>query len=99
MWARVKGRTENALLRLPLKAYMFRPGLIEPMDGIRSKTPAYRVLYGLTKPLLPLLHWALPNQVLTTREIGQAMLAVARKGYAKQVMETRDIRAVLKGSE
>jgi uncharacterized protein YbjT (DUF2867 family) len=99
MWARVKGRTENALLRLPLQAYMFRPGLIEPMDGIRSKTPAYRLLYGLTKPLLPLLHWALPNQVLTTREMGQAMLAVARRGYAKQVMETRDIRAVLKGSE
>jgi uncharacterized protein YbjT (DUF2867 family) len=99
MWARVKGRTENALLRLPLKAYMFRPGLIEPMDGIRSKTPAYRLLYGLAKPLLPLLHWALPNQVFTTREIGQAMLAVARRGSAKQVMETRDIRAVLKGAE
>jgi uncharacterized protein YbjT (DUF2867 family) len=95
MWARVKGRTENALLQLPLKAFMFRPGLIEPLDGIQSKTPAYRVMYKLMKPLLPLLHWALPNQVLSTREIGQAMLAVARRGYEKRILETKDIRAVL----
>jgi uncharacterized protein YbjT (DUF2867 family) len=93
MWARVKGRTENALLRLPLKAYMFRPGIIQPLDGIKSKTPAYRILYGLMKPLLPLLHRALPNQVLTTREIGLAMLAVAKHGYEKRILETRDIRA------
>jgi uncharacterized protein YbjT (DUF2867 family) len=92
MWARVKGRTENALLRLPLKAFMFRPGLIEPLDGIQSKTRAYRVLYKLTKPLLPLLRWALPNQVLSTREIGQAMLAVARRGYEKRILETKDLR-------
>lgn len=96
MWARVKGRTENALLRLPLKAYMFRPGLIQPLDGIRSKTAAYRILYTLMKPLLPLLHWALPNQVLTTREIGQAMLAVARRGYPVRILETKDIRAALR---
>jgi uncharacterized protein YbjT (DUF2867 family) len=97
MWARVKGRTENALLRLPLKAYMFRPGLIEPLDGIRSKTPAYRLLYGLTKPLLPLLRWAFPNQVLSTREIGRAMLAVAKRGYEKRILETKDIRVVVRG--
>jgi uncharacterized protein YbjT (DUF2867 family) len=92
MWARVKGRTENALLRLPLKGYMFRPGLIQPLDGIRSKTPAYRLLYGLAKPLLPLLRWVFPNQVLTTREIGRAMLAVAKRGYEKRILETKDIR-------
>ena len=97
MWARVKGRTENALLRLPLKAYMFRPGLIEPLDGIKSKTPAYRILYGLAKPLLPLLRWAFPNQVLSMRDIGRAMLAVAKRGYGKRIMETRDIRATVKG--
>src|ERR1035437_574525 len=97
MWARIKGRTENALLRLPLKAYMFRPGLIEPLDGIQSKTRAYRVLYKLTKPLLPLLRWALPNQVLSTREIGQAMLAVARQGYENRILDTRDIRRVARG--
>jgi uncharacterized protein YbjT (DUF2867 family) len=95
MWARVKGRTENALLRLPLKAYMFRPGIIQPLDGIKSKTPAYRFGYALMKPILPLLHWALPNQVLSTREIGQAMLAVAKRGYAKRILETNDIRAAV----
>jgi uncharacterized protein YbjT (DUF2867 family) len=95
MWARVKGRTENALLRLPLSAYMFRPGIIQPLDGIRSKTPAYRIGYALMKPLMPLLRWALPNQVLTTREIGQAMLAVAKRGYAKQILEAKDIRAAI----
>ena len=92
MWARVKGRTENALLRLPLKAYMFRPGLIQPLDGIVSKTPAYRLIYGLAKPVLPLLQWALPNYVLSTRDIGKAMLAVAKRGYSKRVLETSDIR-------
>jgi|ERR1035437_9339310 uncharacterized protein YbjT (DUF2867 family) len=95
MWARVKGRTENALLRLPLRAYMFRPGLIQPLDGIRSKTRAYRILYGMSKPLLPLLHWALPDYVLSTRDIGQAMLKVATRGYDKSILEARDIRAVL----
>jgi len=95
MWARVKGRTENALLRLPLKAYMFRPGIIQPLDGIQSKTRAYRILYTLAKPLLPLLRWMLPNQILTTREIGQAMLAVARSGSGKRILETVDIRALL----
>lgn len=93
MWARVKGRTENALLRLQLNAYMFRPGAIEPMDGIRSRTPSYRVIYALTKPLLPLLRWALPNQIVSTRELGRAMLRVARRGYGLRILETRDIRA------
>ena len=97
MWARVKGRTENALLRLPLKAYMFRPGMIEPLDGIKSKTPAYRLLYKICGPLLPALRWTFPNQVLSTREIGQAMLAVAKRGYEKRILETRDIRAVICG--
>lgn len=93
MWARVKGRTENALLRLPLKAYMFRPGFIEPMDGIQSRTPLYRKFYKIATPLFPLLRRALPNQVLSTRQIGQAMLAVAKRGFEKRVLETRDIRA------
>jgi uncharacterized protein YbjT (DUF2867 family) len=95
MWARVKGSTENALLRLPLSAYMFRPGFIQPMDGIESKTPSYRIFYKVLAPLMPLLRRALPNQVLTTREIGQAMLSIARHGYEKRILETRDIRAVV----
>ena len=97
MWARVKGRAENALLRLPLKAYMFRPGAIEARDGIQSRTPVYRIVYSVAWPLLRLLHWMLPQYILSTREIGQAMLAVARRGYAKPILETQDIRAVLRG--
>ncbi len=95
MWARVKGRTENALLRLPFKAYMFRPGFIRPLDGIQSKTPLYRAFYKVLGPVMPLLHRAFPNQILSTREIGQAMLAVARHGYAKHILETGDIRRVV----
>jgi uncharacterized protein YbjT (DUF2867 family) len=95
MWARVKGRTENALLKLPLNAYAFRPGFIEPMDGIQSKTPSYRLFYKVLAPLLPLMHRMFPNQILSTREIGQAMLAVARHGYAKRILETKDIRRVV----
>jgi uncharacterized protein YbjT (DUF2867 family) len=95
MWARVKGRTENALLRLPFSAYMFRPGLIQPLDGIESKTRVYRVFYAVFGPLLTVLRRALPNLVLTTRQIGLAMLAVAKFGYEKQILETKDIRTLL----
>lgn len=95
MWARVKGRTENALLRLPFKAYMFRPGFIRPLDGIESKTPMYRAFYKVLSPLMPLLHRALTSQILSTREIGQAMLAVARHGYSKRILETQDIRRIV----
>jgi uncharacterized protein YbjT (DUF2867 family) len=91
-WARIKGRTENALLRLPLRAYMFRPGLIEPLDGIRSKTASYRIFYAIAGPLLPLVRKVAPNAVLTTRQIGRAMIAAARKGAPKHVLESRDIR-------
>ena len=93
MWARVKGRTENALLKLPLEAYMFRPGFIEPMDGIQSRTSLYRRLYAVVRPLFPLLRRTFPNHVLTTRQIGRAMINVARQGYSKRILEVRDIRA------
>jgi uncharacterized protein YbjT (DUF2867 family) len=95
-WARVKGKTENALSRLPFAAaYMFRPGIIEPLHGIKSKTASYRILYTLTKPLLPLMRAAFPDHVLTTEQIGRAMLKVARHGYPKRVLESKDIRAVV----
>ncbi|MGA9072095.1 MAG: epimerase, partial [Terracidiphilus sp.] len=97
MWARIKGRTENALLRLPLKSFLFRPGFIAPMDGIESRTPLYRITYKLLAPIQPLLQWALPSLVLSTREIGQSMLAVARHGCQKPVLEIKDIRATLRG--
>jgi uncharacterized protein YbjT (DUF2867 family) len=93
MWARVKGRTENALLRLPFRAaYMFRPGLILPEDGIRSRTGWYNAAYVLVKPLVPLLRAVSPNAVTTTSEVGRAMLAVGRAGYATPLVEMRDIR-------
>jgi uncharacterized protein YbjT (DUF2867 family) len=94
-WARVKGKTENALLRLPFKAaYMFRPGIIVPLHGIRSRTTVYRVIYALTKPLLPTLRRAFPNLILTTDQIGRAMLAVARNGAPKRILESKDINAI-----
>jgi uncharacterized protein YbjT (DUF2867 family) len=96
MWARVKGKTENALLRLPFAAaYMFRPGLIQPMHGERPKAAVYQAFYIIAKPLLSLLRRAFPEHVLTTEEIGRAMLIVARRGYPKHILEIRDIRALL----
>jgi uncharacterized protein YbjT (DUF2867 family) len=99
MWARVKGKTENALLRLPFAgAYMFRPGLIVPMHGERPKAAVYQAFYSILKPLLFLARRTFPNHVLTTEEIGQAMLIVARRGYPKHILEIRDIRAALRTS-
>lgn len=96
MWARVKGKTENELLRLPFRAsYMFRPGFIQPVDGATSKTRLYRVLYTLLKPAMPLLRWSLPGYILTTAELGLAMLRVVRAGAGQRVLECPDIRAVL----
>jgi uncharacterized protein YbjT (DUF2867 family) len=95
MWERVRGMTENALLKLPFRGvYIFRPGMIEPLDGIKSKTDSYRIFYSLTKPLLPLLRAALPAYVLTTRQVGQAMLTVTRHGAPKRVLESADIAAL-----
>jgi hypothetical protein len=96
MWARVKGKTENALLRLPFKAaYMFRPGAIQPVYGARSKTPAYRVVYALAKPVLSLLRRLFPRHILTTEELGRAMLLVAKSGARKTILESSDIRDCL----
>jgi uncharacterized protein YbjT (DUF2867 family) len=91
MWARVKGQTENALLRLPFKAaYMFRPALIVPLHGIKSKTKLYRVFYAVLGPLLPLLR-AFPKYVTTTEKLGRAMLIVAKRGAPKPILESSDI--------
>ena len=92
MWARIKGKTENALLRLPFKAaYMFRPGVIVPIHGERSRTTATRVGYAIAKPILPLLRRLFPRHVLTTEQMGKAMLNVAKNGAPKNVLETWDI--------
>lgn len=92
MWARVKGRAENTLLRLPFKAaYMLRPGLIVPMHGARSKTRLYRAFYMLLGPVLPAIHKLFPRSVVTTEQLGRAMLRLARSGYPKPVLEAADI--------
>jgi uncharacterized protein YbjT (DUF2867 family) len=97
MWERVRGRTENALLQLPFRGvYIFRPGMIQPVGGIKSKTAAYRFFYSLTKPLLPVLRRLLPDQVVSTVQLGQAMLAVARHGAPKRVLESADINQLSK---
>jgi uncharacterized protein YbjT (DUF2867 family) len=93
MWARVKGKTENALLRLPFSAYMFRPGIIQPLFGEKSKTTLYNVMYSLGKPLLPIFKRIFPDSFLTTQQVGLAMLGVARKGYPRRILEIKDIRA------
>jgi uncharacterized protein YbjT (DUF2867 family) len=94
MWARVKGRTENALLKLPFNAYMFRPGFIQPMYGVRSKTRLYRALYAVTAPLYPVLKKIAPKQLTSSEQVGRAMITVARTGAPKRVLETRDINSL-----
>jgi uncharacterized protein YbjT (DUF2867 family) len=95
MWARVKGQTENALLRLPFKAvYLFRPGVIQPLHGIQSKTRLYRAAYTVATPLFPLAKALFPRFVTTTEQVGRAMLAVVRKGAEKTILENWDISAL-----
>jgi uncharacterized protein YbjT (DUF2867 family) len=95
MWARVKRRTENALLAMPFKAaYMFRPGVIQPLNGARSKTPLYRALYVVISPVLPLARRLFPKYVLSTMDIGLAMLNAARRGAGNAVLEAVDIRTL-----
>ena len=95
MWARVKGRTENALLALPFKAkFMFRLGFIQPMHGIVSKTRLYRVLYAAIAPLVPLLKAAFPSAITTTERVGRAMLALAKRGGGKTLLENADVNAL-----
>lgn len=94
MWARVKGRAENALQQIGFKAvYCFRPGYIQPMDGIVSKTPSYRLMYKLTSPLYPLFR-GVTSQVTSTRQLGFAMVEVALKGFPRPVLTSADINSV-----
>ena len=92
MWARVKGKTENDLLKLPFRAaYMFRPAGIQPLHGIRSKTAWYQAAYVIAAPLLTLLNRIAPKYMTTTEQVGRAMIKVARDGYPKPVLESEDI--------
>ncbi len=95
MWARVKGATENALLKLPFKAvYLFQPGYIQPLDGIKSKTRLYRTIYTLVGPAFPVLKTLFPGAVTTTRAVGRAMIALALRQEVSKTLTNRDINAV-----
>ena len=95
MWARVRGKTETALLALPFKGvYIVRPAVIQPLDGIESRTTAYRLLYMATKPLLPLLFKKFPKYVTTTTQLGRVMINVAKKGAPNKIIESSDFASL-----
>jgi uncharacterized protein YbjT (DUF2867 family) len=99
MWARVKGRTENALRRLPFKGvYLFRPGVIQPLNGARSKTRVYAVAYMFIGWSIPLLRAMFPRRIVTTESVGQAMLAVTRHGAPQAILEPGDIYDAARGA-
>ena len=92
MWARVKGAAENVVLKAGFKAaYLFRPGVIQPLHGIRSRTTAYRVLYTLFSPVFALQKAVSPRSITTTENVGRAMIAAARRGAPKTILENGDI--------
>ncbi|MFZ9046159.1 MAG: NAD-dependent epimerase/dehydratase family protein [Cyclobacteriaceae bacterium] len=97
MWARVKGKTENDLLKLGFKAaYMYRPGGIIPLRGIKSSTRLYQFFYDYFMWLLNLIKWLSPSSVVNTTQIGFSMINVTLSGYHKSILEPADI---IKSSE
>jgi len=94
MWARVKGEAENAIFALPLRGkYAFRPGIIQPLHGAASRTALYRFFYSAFGWLFPIMKALSADGFTTTERVGRAMLRVARNGYEKQILESRDINA------
>jgi hypothetical protein len=92
MWARVKGKTENALLRMPFKAaYMLRPAYIQPLKGVRSSTWFTQLFYTLVGPLYSLWRLLIPQYVTTTANVGKALIEVTAEGSETKVLRTRDI--------
>jgi len=95
MWARIKGKTENDLLKLPFKAaYMFRPAGIQPLHGVKSRTAWVQAIYVVASPLLTWLNRVAPKYMTTSEQVGRAMIKVARDGYPKPVLESEDINAI-----
>ena len=90
MWARVKGAAENVVLKTFRNGYAFRPGVIQPLHGVKSRTALYNFFYVIFVPLLPLFR-LIPNFITTTEEIGRRMLEVAKRGYPKRILEMEDI--------
>ncbi len=100
MWARVKGRTENALLSMPFKgAYMVRPAAIQPVHGERSRATITRVGYATLGWMFPVIKLMFPRYVTTTERVGRAMLRLAKHGGTKRVLESVDIDALGRASE
>ena len=92
MWARVKGKAENDLQKLPFgRTFMFRPGIIQPLHGITSRTKLYRVFYTVFGPLLPALKLLFPRQITSTEAIGQAMLRLVKRRAPSAILENPDI--------
>lgn len=93
MWARVKGKTENDLLHLGFKqAYMFRPGAIIPLRGIKSRTKSYQFIYDYFMWLVKLIKFLAPKSVVNTTQIGLAMINSVTKGYEKKILRPEDIQ-------
>jgi uncharacterized protein YbjT (DUF2867 family) len=92
MWARVKARTEREIVELLPHGYAARPGMIQPMHGVRSKTRWYNALYTAMGPLVPALERLLPKYVTRTDRIGRTMLQVARVGFPRHILENADLR-------
>jgi hypothetical protein len=94
MWAQVKGRTEDALLALFPSAYMVRLGALRAMHGEVSKTRWTRIAYAVIRPVLPLLRAIAPGTVISTEELGRAMIRAARQGAPNRVLQNSDLRAL-----
>lgn len=91
-WANVKGKTENAILKMPFeKSFMFRPGFIQPEKEVSSKVPLYRVIYMFVSPLFPILDKLFPKSITTTSRVGKAMISVVKNGYNATYLENVDI--------
>ena len=98
MWANVKGKTENAILNLPFKkVYMFRPGFIQPMKGIKSSTKMYNTLYTVVKPFMPVLKLLFPKSITNTDRVGIAMINSVAIGYDKTHLDNKDINQLAAG--
>lgn len=95
MWARVKGRADNELLRLPFKAaYMFRPRSIIPANGVKSKMKSYQLMYDVMKPFNPLLKRF--GSVITSEQLGRVLVRVGKYGYAYLIIESSDLKKISK---
>jgi len=89
MWARVKGKTENHLIKLfAPKAYMFRPALIIPTPGLKNTYKMYKVM----APIIPVFKFLMPKYVCSLKEIGLAMINTVNKDYEKSFLEVPDIK-------